>query len=41
MLNMLGGNNEVSVSIKVPRADEKFFQSDRAALTSWARLSIQ
>ena len=41
MLNMLGGSSEVSVSISVPLAEEKFFQSDRAAFTSWARLSIQ
>ena len=40
-LNMFGGSNVMSVSTSVPRADENVFQSDRAASTSSARLSIQ
>jgi hypothetical protein len=41
MLNMLGGISEMSVSIKVPRADENVRQSARASFTSFARDSIQ
>jgi hypothetical protein len=41
MLKMLGGISEMSVSISVPRADEKVRQSESAASTSAARESSQ
>ena len=41
MLNMLGGISEMSVSINVPRADEKVRQSASASFTSVAREIIQ
>ena len=41
MLNMLSGMRLMSVSTRVPRAEEKVCQSAAAASTSSARLSIQ
>ena len=40
MLNMFGGSRLMSVSINVPLADEKRFQSFSAISISAARLSI-